>query len=69
MRHRAPFGSIGYISLVADNLILKIDLGIVCTSWFTTPIGANATNYLPVPTVKKIFAMLLVIMAINMIFN
>jgi uncharacterized membrane protein YfcA len=41
----------------------------VCTSWYTAPIGAKATQYLPVSTIKKIFAGLLVVMAAHMIFN
>ncbi|MBQ4879040.1 sulfite exporter TauE/SafE family protein [Pseudoalteromonas luteoviolacea] len=72
----ALFGSVGYISSglthfrVEDGFLgfiyLPALLGIVCTSWFTAPLGAKATNYLPVSTVKKIFAALLVIMAGNM---
>jgi uncharacterized membrane protein YfcA len=42
-------------------------LGIVCTSWFTAPMGAKATQSLPVPLIKKIFALLLVVMAANMV--
>jgi uncharacterized membrane protein YfcA len=44
-------------------------LGIVVTSWFIAPIGAKATHYLPVNTIKKVFAMLLVIIAIKMVFS
>ncbi|PMM34460.1 sulfite exporter TauE/SafE family protein [Vibrio lentus] len=72
----ALFGSIGYISSgtahfaledgFAGFVYLPALLGIVCTSWFTAPLGAKATNYLPVPTIKKIFAVLLLVMAANM---
>ncbi len=75
----ALFGSIGYISSGSTHFALKDGfagfvylpalLGIVCTSWFTAPLGAKATNYLPVSTIKKIFAVLLFVMAANMIFN
>jgi len=50
----------------AGFVYLPALLGIVCTSWFTAPLGAKATHYLPVSTIKKIFAGLLIIMAINM---
>jgi len=72
----ALFGSMGYISSGSQLFSLKEGfagfvylpalLGIVCTSWFTAPLGAKATHYLPVSTIKKIFAGLLIIMAINM---
>jgi uncharacterized membrane protein YfcA len=75
----ALFGSIGYISSgstyftlndgFAGFVYLPALLGIVCTSWFTAPLGAKATNHLPVPTIKKIFAGLLAIMAANMILS
>lgn len=75
----ALFGSVGYISSGLEHfsfsdgfagfVYLPALLGIVCTSWFTAPLGAKATNYLPVPTVKKIFAGLLVVMAANMMLN
>ncbi|MBU2925984.1 sulfite exporter TauE/SafE family protein [Colwellia sp. 1_MG-2023] len=73
----ALFGSIGYISsgsvhfALADGfagfVYLPALLGIVCTSWFTAPLGAKSTHYLPVSTIKKIFAGLLLVMAANMI--
>jgi uncharacterized membrane protein YfcA len=53
----------------AGFVYLPALLGIVSTSWFTAPLGAKATNYLPVATIKKIFAVLLVVMAANMAFN
>lgn len=75
----ALFGSIGYISsgsayfALADGFLgfvyLPALFGIVCTSWFTAPLGAKATHYLPVATIKKIFAALLLVMAANMAIN
>ncbi|MCQ8877015.1 sulfite exporter TauE/SafE family protein [Pseudoalteromonas shioyasakiensis] len=73
----ALFGSVGYISSgseyfsitegFAGFVYLPALFGIVCTSWFMAPIGAKATHYLPVATIKKIFAGLLVLTAIKMI--
>ncbi|WP_022946219.1 sulfite exporter TauE/SafE family protein [Pseudoalteromonas ruthenica] len=75
----ALFGSIGYISAGAQHLALTDGFagfvylpalaGIVCTSWFSAPLGAKATQTLPVTTIKKIFALLLVIMAVNMLLK
>jgi len=75
----ALFGSIGYISSgsaqfsledgFAGFVYLPALLGIVCTSWFTAPLGAKSTQYLPVSTIKKIFAALLLVIAANMIIN
>jgi uncharacterized membrane protein YfcA len=75
----ALFGCIGYISSgsthfsLADGfagfVYLPALFGIVCTSWFTAPLGAKATHTLPVPLLKKIFAALLLVMAVNMILN
>lgn len=72
----ALFGSIGYISsgsthfALADGfagfVYLPALLGIVCTSWFTAPLGAKSTQSLPVSTIKKIFAVLLLAMAVKM---
>ena len=75
----AFFGSIGYVSAgwqVTDLengfmgfVYLPALFGIVITSWFMAPIGARATHYLPVNIIKKVFAMLLVIIAIKMVFS
>jgi uncharacterized membrane protein YfcA len=75
----ALFGSIGYISSGSTHFVLEDGfagfvylpalVGIVCTSWFTAPLGAKATHSLPVPLIKKIFATLLLVMAANMIIN
>ncbi|MFM2588091.1 sulfite exporter TauE/SafE family protein [Vibrio sp. TBV020] len=72
----ALFGSIGYISSgsghynlsdgFAGFVYLPALFGIVSTSWFTAPLGAKATQALPVSTIKKLFAVLLLAMATNM---
>lgn len=54
-----PNYSLGYVYLPAL-------LGITATSFFTSKLGASAANVLPVPTLKKAFAVLLVCIAINM---
>ena len=54
-----PEYSLGYIYLPAL-------FGITFTSFFTSKLGASAANVLPVPVLKKAFALLLVIIAINM---
>ncbi|MGS0536009.1 sulfite exporter TauE/SafE family protein [Pseudoalteromonas sp. SaAl2] len=75
----ALFGSLGYVSSGSAYFSLKDGFagfvylpalfGIVCTSWFMAPVGAKATHYLPVTTIKKIFAGLLVVTAIKMIMG
>jgi len=75
----ALFGSIGYISSGSEQFALEDGfagfvylpalIGIICTSWFTAPLGAKATHHLPVATIKKIFATLLFMMAIKMVVN
>lgn len=54
-----PSYSLGYVYLPAL-------LGITLTSFFTSKLGASAANVLPVPVLKKAFAVLLVCIAINM---
>lgn len=54
-----PEFSLGYVYLPAL-------VGITLTSFFTSKLGANAANVLPVATLKKAFALLLVGIAINM---
>lgn len=54
-----PDYSLGYIYLPAL-------FGITLTSFFTSKLGASAANVLPVPVLKKAFAVLLVCIAINM---
>ncbi|CCQ10138.1 Protein of unknown function DUF81, type 2 [Pseudoalteromonas luteoviolacea B = ATCC 29581] len=75
----ALFGSIGYIATGSNTLLLSDGfagfvylpalLGIIATSWFSAPIGAKATHHLPVGTIKKMFAVLLMITALKMVFN
>ncbi|KZN45654.1 permease [Pseudoalteromonas luteoviolacea] len=74
----ALFGSIGYIVSGSEKLSLQQGFagyvylpalfGIVLTSWFTAPLGAKATQYLPVATIKKVFAFILVVIAGKMLF-
>lgn len=54
-----PDYSLGYIYLPAV-------LGITATSFFTSKLGATATSKLPVSTLKKGFALLLILIAIDM---
>lgn len=75
----ALFGSVGYVSAgwqvtslsdgFAGFVYLPALLGIVVTSSLIAPIGAKATHYLPVTTIKKVFALLLVIIALKMVFS
>ncbi|ATC95574.1 sulfite exporter TauE/SafE family protein [Pseudoalteromonas tunicata] len=75
----AVFGTIGYVSsgLSTTNLddgfvgfvYLPALFGIVVTSAIFAQLGAKATHYLPVGMIKKIFALLLVIVAIRMLFS
>lgn len=54
-----PDYSLGYIYLPAL-------FGITLTSYFTSKLGANAANVLPVATLKRAFAVMLVVIAMNM---
>jgi uncharacterized membrane protein YfcA len=54
-----PDGSTGYIYWPAF-------LGIVAASFFTAPVGATLTHRLPVKTLKRVFALLLIVLAIKM---
>lgn len=75
----ALFGSIGYITSGSTHFALSDGFagfvylpalfGIVSTSWFTAPMGAKATQVLPVSTIKKLFSVLLLAMAGNMVIN
>ena len=57
-----PNYSIGFVYLPAV-------LGITITSFFTSKLGANMTNRLPVSTLKKGFAAFLIVVAINMLLK
>jgi uncharacterized membrane protein YfcA len=52
----------GFINLPA---VLVISI----TSFFAAPIGANLTQKLPVTTLKKIFALLLTLLSLKMLWN
>lgn len=54
-----PEYSVGYVYLPAV-------VGITLTSFFTSKIGATATTKVPVSTLKRYFACLLILIAINM---
>lgn len=54
-----PEWSIGYVYLPAV-------LGITLTSFFTSKLGATTTSKLPVPTLKRYFACMLIVIAVNM---
>ncbi len=57
-----PEYSLGYVYLPAV-------LGITITSFFTSKIGATTTSKLPVPTLKRYFAIMLCVIAFNMLFK
>ncbi|WP_029897749.1 sulfite exporter TauE/SafE family protein [Desulfohalovibrio reitneri] len=57
-----PDWTIGYIYLPAF-------LGIVCMSVVTAPLGARLAHSLPVPTLKKIFALLLFAVGTRMLLS
>lgn len=57
-----PEFSLGYVYLPAL-------LGITLTSFFTSKLGANAANSLPVPILKKAFACLLLVMAVKIFLS
>ncbi|WP_075321229.1 sulfite exporter TauE/SafE family protein [Histophilus somni] len=57
-----PEYSLGYVYLPAV-------LGITITSFFTSKIGATTTSKLPVPTLKRYFAIMLCVIALNMLFK
>lgn len=54
-----PEYSLGYVYLPAV-------FGITATSFFTSKLGATTTSKLPVPTLKRYFALLLMVIAIDM---
>lgn len=54
-----PEYSVGYVYLPAL-------LGIATTSIFTSKLGASAANVLPVPILKRAFAVMLMLIALNM---
>lgn len=75
----AVFGSFGYVIAgwqhyqLADGFVgyiyLPALLGIVSTSVFTAPLGAKLTQSLPVLTMKRVFGILLLLIAAKMILS
>ena len=73
----ALFGSIGYILSGLDNKLLPVWsigyvylpalLGIVLTSSLFAPVGVKFAAKLPVQTLKKVFALFLILVAIKML--
>lgn len=57
-----PSGSVGYVYLPAVA-------GITLTSFFTSKLGATTTTKLPVPTLKRYFAVLLLCLAVKMFIS
>ena len=44
-------------------------LGIACTSVFFAPLGARLAHALPVPTLRKVFAVFLYVTAVDMMWG
>lgn len=75
----ALFGSLGYIISGFDNALLPpwslgyvylpALLGIVLTSSLFAPIGVKYASKLPVQTLKKVFAIFLILVAVKMVFT
>ena len=59
--HLPPY-SLGYIYLPAL-------LGIVAVSMFTAPLGARLAQRLPVPRLKRCFAVLLIVVGLKMLYS
>ncbi|PJG83041.1 sulfite exporter TauE/SafE family protein [Caviibacterium pharyngocola] len=57
-----PAYSLGYVYLPAV-------VGITLTSFFTSKVGATTTTKLPVPTLKRYFALMLIVIAIDMLIK
>ncbi len=53
---------LGYVHLPAL-------VAIVAASLFTTPVGARAAHRLPIPTIKRLFSLLLVALALRMLWK
>ena len=62
MDHHLPQWSVGYVYLPAF-------IGIAITSFLVAPIGARAAHRLPVATLKKVFMVFLVGLAIKMVVS
>ena len=59
--HRPDY-SFGYVYLPAL-------FGLVAVSMFTAPIGARIAQTLPVPQLKKCFAVLLIVVGVRMLYK
>ena len=57
-----PPASIGFIYLPAL-------IGISISSMFTAPLGAKLAHKLPIPTLRKLFALLLYLVGVNMLWH
>jgi len=55
-----PAGSLGFVYWPAV-------LAMACASWFTAPLGARLAHGLPVPRLKKLFSLLLLGLALEML--
>ncbi len=55
-----PSGTLGYIYLPAL-------VGIIASSMLVAPLGVKAASTLPTPVLKKIFALLLVVVGLKLI--
>lgn len=71
-------GTIGYVingwsaTLPANTfgfIYLPALMGVAATSYITAPIGAKLAHFLPVSTLKKIFAIMLVVMGTKMLMG
>ncbi|WP_394200056.1 sulfite exporter TauE/SafE family protein [Shewanella waksmanii] len=57
-----PAGTLGYVYLPAL-------IGIVSTSMLVAPIGAKAASHLPTAHLKKVFAVLLIVTGLKLVFS
>ncbi len=62
MLHNLPAGTLGFVYLPA---VLLLAIG----SAFTTPLGAKATHRLPIKLLRRIFSLLLFVLATRMLFK
>jgi uncharacterized membrane protein YfcA len=57
-----PWGSLGFVLLPALA-------GVVVASTFTAPVGARLAHRLPVATLRRLFAVVLYLLAAKMVFS
>lgn len=62
-------GADGLPPLSLGFVYLPALAGIVCASVLTAPLGAKLAHRLPVPRIKRVFAILLIIMATRMLWS